>query len=30
VVKKNVNSERALDDLIALIKDDGNWLEQRH
>ena len=28
VVKKNVNTERALDDLIDLIKDDGNWLEQ--
>ena len=29
VVKKNVNTDRALDDLIELIKDDGNWLEQR-
>jgi (E)-4-hydroxy-3-methylbut-2-enyl-diphosphate synthase len=27
VVKKNVNSERALDDLIELIKEDGNWTE---
>jgi (E)-4-hydroxy-3-methylbut-2-enyl-diphosphate synthase len=29
VVKKNVNTERALDDLIDLIKADGNWLEQK-
>jgi (E)-4-hydroxy-3-methylbut-2-enyl-diphosphate synthase len=27
VVKKNVNSEYALDDLIQLIKEDGNWVE---
>lgn len=27
VVKKNVNTERALDDLIELIKEDGNWME---
>jgi (E)-4-hydroxy-3-methylbut-2-enyl-diphosphate synthase len=27
VVKKNVNSARALDDLIELIKEDGNWIE---
>ena len=27
VVKKNVNASRALDDLIALIKEDGNWIE---
>ncbi|KIO74801.1 1-hydroxy-2-methyl-2-(E)-butenyl 4-diphosphate synthase [Pedobacter lusitanus] len=27
VVKKNVNSARALDDLIDLIKEDGNWTE---
>jgi len=27
VVKKNVNSARALDDLIDLIKEDGNWIE---
>jgi (E)-4-hydroxy-3-methylbut-2-enyl-diphosphate synthase len=27
VVKKNVNSARALDDLINLIKEDGNWIE---
>ena len=27
VVKKNVNTERALDDLIDLIKEDGNWTE---
>jgi (E)-4-hydroxy-3-methylbut-2-enyl-diphosphate synthase len=29
VVKKNVNAERALDDLIGLIKEDGNWTESR-
>jgi (E)-4-hydroxy-3-methylbut-2-enyl-diphosphate synthase len=28
VVKKNVNSERALDDLIDLMKEDGNWVEK--
>ncbi|MGY4386535.1 (E)-4-hydroxy-3-methylbut-2-enyl-diphosphate synthase [Pedobacter sp. UYP24] len=27
VVKKNVNAARALDDLIDLIKEDGNWNE---
>jgi len=27
VVKKNVNTSRALDDLIDLIKEDGNWTE---
>jgi len=27
VVKKNVNSARALDDLISLIKEDGNWVD---
>jgi (E)-4-hydroxy-3-methylbut-2-enyl-diphosphate synthase len=27
VVKKNVNTSRALDDLIELIKEDGNWTE---
>ena len=27
VVKKNVNAERALDDLIDLIREDGNWVE---
>ncbi len=27
VVKKNVNAARALDDLIALIKEDGNWVD---
>jgi len=26
VVKKNVNASRALDDLIDLIKEDGNWV----
>jgi (E)-4-hydroxy-3-methylbut-2-enyl-diphosphate synthase len=26
VVKKNVNAESALDDLIELIKEDGNWV----
>lgn len=29
VVKKNVNTERALDDLIGLIKEDGNWTESK-
>jgi (E)-4-hydroxy-3-methylbut-2-enyl-diphosphate synthase len=29
VVKKNVNTARALDDLIDLIKEDGNWIEVR-
>lgn len=27
VVKKNVNSANALDDLILLIKEDGNWVD---
>ncbi len=27
VVKKNVNSENALDELIGIIREDGNWLE---
>ncbi|RQO75711.1 4-hydroxy-3-methylbut-2-en-1-yl diphosphate synthase [Pedobacter sp. KBW06] len=27
VVKKNVNAARALDDLIDLIREDGNWVE---
>lgn len=27
VVRKNVSSESALDDLIQLIKEDGNWVE---
>lgn len=29
VVKKNVDSDNALDDLIELIKEDGNWIETR-
>lgn len=29
VVKKNVNAGRALDDLIDLIKEDGNWIETK-
>ena len=29
VVKKNVNSAFALDDLIGLIKEDGNWTEAK-
>jgi (E)-4-hydroxy-3-methylbut-2-enyl-diphosphate synthase len=29
VVKKNVNSERALDDLIDLMKEDGNWVDKK-
>ncbi|MNF18692.1 4-hydroxy-3-methylbut-2-en-1-yl diphosphate synthase [compost metagenome] len=28
VVKKNVNAVRALDDLIELIKEDGNWVQK--
>lgn len=28
VVKKNVNAAYALDDLIGLIKEDGNWVEK--
>ena len=27
VVKKNVNSENALDELIGIIREDGNWIE---
>jgi (E)-4-hydroxy-3-methylbut-2-enyl-diphosphate synthase len=27
VVKKNVNTENALDELIGIIRDDGNWLD---
>jgi (E)-4-hydroxy-3-methylbut-2-enyl-diphosphate synthase len=27
-VKKNINSVNALDELIGIIKDDGNWVEQ--
>jgi len=27
VVKKNVNTENALDELIDIIREDGNWLE---
>jgi (E)-4-hydroxy-3-methylbut-2-enyl-diphosphate synthase len=27
VVKKSVNSAEAVDELIELIKSDGNWLE---
>lgn len=27
VVKKNVNTESALDELIGIIREDGNWLE---
>lgn len=26
-VKKNINSANALDELIGIIKDDGNWIE---
>ncbi|MDB5019248.1 MAG: 4-hydroxy-3-methylbut-2-en-yl diphosphate synthase [Pedobacter sp.] len=29
VVKKNVNSERALDDLIDLMREDGNWVDKK-
>lgn len=28
VVKKNVNTENALDELIEIIREDGNWIEQ--
>ncbi|WP_276359655.1 (E)-4-hydroxy-3-methylbut-2-enyl-diphosphate synthase [Daejeonella sp. H1SJ63] len=28
VVKKNVNTENALDELIGIIREDGNWIEQ--
>ncbi|WP_207428016.1 (E)-4-hydroxy-3-methylbut-2-enyl-diphosphate synthase [Pedobacter sp. SYSU D00535] len=27
VVKKNVNTEKALDELIEIIREDGNWVE---
>lgn len=27
VVKKSVNTERALDELIGIIREDGNWIE---
>lgn len=27
VVKKNVNTEKALDELIEIIREDGNWIE---
>ncbi|MDB4903426.1 MAG: ispG [Mucilaginibacter sp.] len=27
-IKKNINSARALDELIEIIKEDGNWVEQ--
>ncbi len=27
VVKKNVNTENALDELIGIIREDGNWVE---
>ncbi|HTI61137.1 (E)-4-hydroxy-3-methylbut-2-enyl-diphosphate synthase [Mucilaginibacter sp.] len=27
-VKKNINSANALDELIGIIKEDGNWIEQ--
>jgi (E)-4-hydroxy-3-methylbut-2-enyl-diphosphate synthase len=27
VVKKNVNTENALDELIGIIREDGNWME---
>lgn len=27
VVKKNVNTENALDELIGIIREDGNWIE---
>jgi (E)-4-hydroxy-3-methylbut-2-enyl-diphosphate synthase len=29
-VKKNITSANALDELIGLIKDDGNWIEQEN
>jgi (E)-4-hydroxy-3-methylbut-2-enyl-diphosphate synthase len=28
VVKKNVSSDNALDDLIGIMKDDGMWVEK--
>jgi (E)-4-hydroxy-3-methylbut-2-enyl-diphosphate synthase len=30
VVKKNVDTENALDELIGIIREDGNWLEPEH
>ena len=30
VVKKNVNTENALDELIDIIREDGNWIEQEN
>ena len=27
VVKKNVNTENALDELIGIIRGDGNWVD---
>ncbi len=30
VVKKNVDTENALDELIGIIQEDGNWLEPEH
>ena len=29
-VKKNINSANALDELIGIIKEDGNWVEQEN
>ncbi|HVW96773.1 MAG TPA: (E)-4-hydroxy-3-methylbut-2-enyl-diphosphate synthase [Mucilaginibacter sp.] len=29
-VKKNINSANALDELIGIIREDGNWLEQEN
>lgn len=29
IVRKNVNSEHAVDELINLIKEDGNWIESK-
>ena len=28
VVRKNVNTENAVDQLIELIQEDGNWIEK--
>ena len=28
VIKKNVSSENALDEMIDIIKEDGNWIEK--
>ncbi len=30
VVKKNVNTDQALDELITIIKEDGNWIAQEN